>query len=219
MNNEPHIKAVSLHRKYLISRPSLEALVSIITDQGYEIIDYDPESKSIAALSEKLSLTPAILNQNAFALCHGNVRLLFIRDSLKPEEKLYAMTHELGHIVLGHLRTGYPTSVMEEYEANEFTHYFLNPSPFQVGRLVVLRHRLATAAVVCVVILLAIGFGFIQYKLTAAKFIGDFYVTSSGTKYHKRECSVIQNKTNIRRITNEEFNDYEPCKLCLPDLQ
>lgn len=43
-----------------------------------------------------------------------------------------------------------------------------------------------------------------------------FYITSSGNKYHREWCTVIQNKTNIFYGTKQDLESmgYEPCSLC-----
>lgn len=44
-----------------------------------------------------------------------------------------------------------------------------------------------------------------------------YYITSSGKKYHKEFCSVIQNRTNLYYGYKEnlEAMGYEPCHLCI----
>lgn len=44
-----------------------------------------------------------------------------------------------------------------------------------------------------------------------------FYITSSGDKYHREWCTVIQNKTNIFYGTKQDLENmgYEPCHLCI----
>lgn len=46
-----------------------------------------------------------------------------------------------------------------------------------------------------------------------------YYITSSGKKYHKEFCSVIQNRTNVYYDYKEnlEAMGYEPCHLCIGD--
>lgn len=42
-----------------------------------------------------------------------------------------------------------------------------------------------------------------------------YYVTSSGRKYHTKDCRYIKNKTNLKEITNPEESGYEPCSVCI----
>ena len=46
-----------------------------------------------------------------------------------------------------------------------------------------------------------------------------YYVTKSGTKYHKEWCSVINNRTNVYYGTRKSIEDmgYEPSLLCCGD--
>ena len=39
-----------------------------------------------------------------------------------------------------------------------------------------------------------------------------------GNKYHEKDCIFVKDKTNVHRMTEEEFEsgEYEPCRICLP---
>lgn len=219
MNKSPKQAAAMIQRHYRLAVPSLDDLVGVISEQGYEIIDFEPSSGAMIALSQELALTPSIMSQNAFVYQRNETRLLFIQSSLTGQEKLYAFAHELGHIVLGHIQNGGISTVTEEYEAGEFTHYLLNPG---MGRRLCIglnHHRRAIVALLTILALAVVGIGVIQKHEYDKQYSGEFYVTPSGKKYHRRECSVVKDRINIRRITEAEMKDYEPCKLCLPDLQ
>lgn len=211
--------ARDLLRRYRISKPSLDNLCAVVSEQGYEIIDFDPKDKSIAVLSEELALTPEILNQNAFAYQNKGVRLLFVRDNLTAEEKLYVIAHELGHIILGHLQSGSHASVLEEYEADEFMHYLLHPRLWTSFLVTVLRHKLIAGLIVGIAMAAALVGGISGYISVQGIYSGDLYITPNGRKYHRANCSVIKNSAHSRRMTVEEYEsgDYEPCKLCVPD--
>lgn len=45
----------------------------------------------------------------------------------------------------------------------------------------------------------------------------EYYVTSSGRKYHEANCQYVKHKTNVISITIEEANDLslEPCEKCI----
>lgn len=45
------------------------------------------------------------------------------------------------------------------------------------------------------------------------------YVTKSGEKYHRADCSSIRNSKGVFRIKREEArkSNYTPCKICSPD--
>ena len=115
MKNDAKRAANSFLRQYALASPSLDDLVVAVTDMGFEVIDYDPKDSTMMVLIERLNLTNDIISQEAFVYQNGDVRLLFIRDTLNGKEKLFAIAHELGHIVLGH--TSIKPSVIEEHEA------------------------------------------------------------------------------------------------------
>ena len=49
-------------------------------------------------------------------------------------------------------------------------------------------------------------------------FAGEVYVTQSGTKYHKADCSLIKNR-DVTAMDEEEAeaSDYEPCRRCFKE--
>ena len=157
---KPKHIALRMQRNYGIIRPSLDDVYRIVKDQGYEIIDFDPDDKSeaLSLLSQELGLSIQIMAQDAFVVQNNRIQLLFVKDSLEVDEKLVAMVHELGHIMCGHMHDGsHLPTITEEYQANEFTHYVLNPT-LPVRLLVTLqKHRKLSLSVALLIILLLIG--------------------------------------------------------------
>ena len=91
MNNTPRRMALSVQGQYRLTRPKLDDIVAIITELGYEIIDFEPGSVALTLLTGELALTPDILSQNAFVYQRGGVRLVFIKLSLTSEEKYMSL--------------------------------------------------------------------------------------------------------------------------------
>ncbi len=62
-----------------------------------------------------------------------------------------------------------------------------------------------------------------KFKLRHDKavYTDNLYRTASGTKYHLRDCMYIKDKTDVYRLTREEFESgyYEPCGACVPDAK
>lgn len=110
-------------------------------------------------------------------------------------------------------------SVKEEYEANEFVHYFLNPSPRIQLRNMLMRHKWRTVAVF-LAIAIVVAVGIIAYNTAIDQKYSPYYATSLGKKYHLRNCTQINGKTNVRRLTKEQLasGEYEPCGTCLSNL-
>ena len=181
------------------------------------IIDFEPGSASAEKLFQELSLGDAVCTQDAFLYMNRNVKLLFLKDSLDAEEKKFAAAHEPGHIVCGHRQT--QPSVKEEYEANEFVYYFLNPSPEIRLRNMLTRHKWRTVAVFLATAIMIAG-GIIAYNAVLNEKYSQYYATTLEKKYHLRNCTQINGKTNLRRLIKEELasGNYEPCGTCLHNL-
>ena len=214
---KPRHLANKLLIRHKLKRPTLEDIIYIVGENGYEIIDFEPGSPSSETLFHELSLSEAVYSQDAFLYTNRDVKLLFLKDTLDAEEKKVAAAHELGHIVCGHTQT--KPSAKEEYEANEFVHFFLNPAARLRFRNMTARHKWRTVIAVLSIVILVVG-GIIAYNSMIEQKYTQYYVTSSGKKYHLRNCSQINSKMNIRRLSREEIatGGYEPCDTCLHDL-
>ena len=76
-------------------------------------------------------------------------------------------------------------------------------------------------AVICCILALVIAFASIvaiNIINTEKQYYGEYYITSSGNKYHEEGCIFVKDKTNVQRLTKEQFEsgEYEPCQMCLP---
>ena len=147
--------------------------------------------------------------------------MIFINEDLNDEEKLLILSHEFGHIVCDHFSIApiIGRDVKEEHEANEFAHYLLEQRIFyRIKRIIQMYHNLiiALVAVLCL-ILGALSAYLIMHS--SDSYHDNLYITSTGNCYHKKECIFVKNKTNIKRITKEQFEKgtYVPCDVCLPD--
>lgn len=216
MANPQHLARKLLIRCRL-KQPTLEDIVFLVGENGYEIIDFEPGSPSAEKLFQELMLDEAVCAQDAFLYTNRNVKLLFLKDSLDADEKRLAAAHELGHIVCGHSKT--KPSVKEEYEANEFVHYFLNPSPEIKLRNMLARHKWRTAAVFLTLAIM-VTVGLVAYNAMIDQKYSGYYATKLGKKYHLRNCTQINDKMNVHRLTKEELasGEYAPCGTCLRNL-
>lgn len=215
--------AARLLRRFQLTQPELDDLVHIAESQGYQIIDYncDHPSVHLSELVQKLGVASYLSAGRAFAFQKRDIKLIFLCEQMDAEEKKYAMAHELGHIFSGHMQPGssLEQSVLQEHEANEFAHELLYP-PASVRFSVWMRqHRKLLLIVAALVVLTAGVVTGVVYARHQAAYVGDYYVTQSGERYHLETCPCIENRTNIRRLTKSdlESGQYTPCQICLPE--
>lgn len=201
---------------------TLENLRGAIQKQGYTIIEFNNiyNNENVDILLNALELEEYCKRSKGFTYADSKRRLVFLHEDLSQEEKLIVLAHEEGHIYCNHL-CSVPVlgrDVVEEYEANEFAHYLLHQGIGQrVNQFVRKRKKAVFLAVAVLVLVIAIGFirGNIKREQS---YYGEFYITSTGNKYHEKDCIFVKNKDNVERLTNELYksNEYEPCNICLP---
>lgn len=208
--------------RYGISEPTLENVIFIIEEHGYELLEYSSNdtTSAIYQVIEKLNLLPYALSGKAFAYRNNDTKVVFVCEEMSASEKLYALAHELGHIVCYHLGNGMTENEVEqEYMANEFAHFLLNPPIIFKIAVWVKNHKKATIiSAICVllaVVMVVVGVNIAQSKT----YYKEYYITVGGEKYHEKDCIFVKDKTNIRRLTEKDFysGEYDPCQICLPD--
>lgn len=223
MDNEVKKKAQSFMKEYGLQYVTLENLRSAIQKQGYTIVEYNNifNDENVAALIDALGLENFCERSKGFTYADTKRRLVFLHENLSDKEKLMILAHEEGHIYCNHL-TSTPVlgrDVIEEHEANEFAHYLLNQSVWQKIGYVVKGHKKTSATIVVAIALLVVS-GFVGYKIYCGNtYYGEYYITSTGNKYHDKDCGYVKGKGNIERLTIEQYEsgEYEPCGVCLPN--
>lgn len=212
-------RAKSLLRKYKLGKITLDNLVFIIEDQGYEIIEY--------SLNEKHNILSSLNLENysqgckAFSYNGNGLKLVFIRDDTSANEKTYALSHELGHIACGHMKGNgtSPLDVEEEREANEFAHYILHPDMITLA--VAKYHENKKLAIITMVVVacLLIAIPLVSFLIKQGSYHGEFYVTEAGVCYHEKNCIFVKDKKNVSRLTEGDYysGKYDPCQICLPN--
>lgn len=212
-------RAKSLLRKYKLGKITLDNLVFIIEDQGYEIIEY--------SLNEKHNILSSLNLENysqgckAFSYNGNGLKLVFIRDDTSANEKTYVLSHELGHIACGHMKGNgtSPLDVEEEREANEFAHYILHPDMITLA--VAKYHENKKLAIITMVVVacLLIAIPLVSFLVKQGSYYGEFYVTEAGVCYHEKNCIFVKDKKNVSRLTEGDYysGKYDPCQICLPN--
>ncbi len=220
-DSEIRKKVKQFRKEFNLDNLSCESLSEAIEKQGYTVVEFNnfSNNENVQALVEALKLTQNIIYSKGFTYANSNYRIVFVNESLSEEEKLIVLSHEQGHIYFGHLACAavIGKDVKEEYEANEFAHYLLNPGGSAKAVKALKKHKKAVAGTLvslAVILCTLFAVGFVHAKNV---YYGEYYVTSSGTKYHTKDCSFVSGKKNIHRLTQAEYEsgEYEPCQVCI----
>lgn len=215
-------KAKQFIKEYGIHEMSYAGLKNVIETQGYTVVEYNHifNDENISALIDALKLSDSIIRSRGFTYADRNHRIVFVHEDLSAEEKLLVLAHEEGHIYCGHMSSGsiIGKDVQDEYTANEFAHYLLNPGKsYRLANLIRSHKKGVIICSICLLVLIAASITFTAVN-KEKQYYGEYYTTESGNKYHKKDCIYVKNKDNVRRLTREQYEngEYEPCKTCLP---
>lgn len=214
-------KVKRFQKEFALNELTYSNLCDAVEKQGYTVVEFNniTNNENVQALIEALKLTQNIIYSKGFTYANSNYRIVFVNESLTDEEKLIILSHEQGHIYLGHLACAsiIGKDVKEEYEANEFAHYLLNPDVKAKALQNVKKHKKAVVGIlasIAVIICAVCVVGTVHAKNI---YYGEYYVTASGTKYHTKDCTFVAGKKNLHRLTREEYEEhkYDPCQVCI----
>lgn len=214
-------KASSFLKQFGLHEVTLESLCAVISKQGYTIIEFNhiSNSKNVEALLAALDLVELSRRTKGFTYADSQRRLVFIHEALSDDEKLMVLAHEEGHIYCNHLASApiLGRDVVEEHDANEFAHYLLHRSAWQKIGGAVRKRKKACIAVILAAALIVVSC-VIRYKLHCENtYYGEYYITSTGNKYHTKSCGYVKGKDNAERLTIEQYEsgEYTPCEKCI----
>lgn len=213
---------MKFRREFDIRDVTSESLESAFRKQGFTIIDFNPvlNDPDVNTVLNSLGLQDRIRHSNGFVFTDSNYRLVFINEKLNEQEKRIVLAHEEGHYYCGHTysRNVIGRSVIEEQEANEFSHYLLRGT--LQGRITATASKYKKPLIIGSIIagLVAGGSAVKKEMHDREMYEGEYYVTTNGEKYHLENCVTIQGH-DIRRLTKEdvEKGTFEPCSVCQPN--
>lgn len=223
MNNNIKKLVKTFIKKYKLTSIDYSVLKNVAINMGYTVIEFNStfNESDVETVIRNLDLSENVLKSRGFTYVSAEYRLIFVNEDLNDEEKLIVLSHELGHIVCEHFST-IPiigNDVKDEHEANEFSHYLLEESFNRKVTCLVNKNKKSIIIITSIIIVaLVVTFvGIVVHREKA--YYGDYYITSTGNKYHKRECIFTKDKTTVRRLNKKEFEkgNYEACDICLPD--
>lgn len=208
-------KAANKFYKQLKGRTTFETVESHLRKIGYKIIFFNTPSGD--AELARYHLTEKVKDTNAFTYC-ATAKIIFINNLLSAEDKLYALLHEVAHIILRHLeieRLSTHSSILLDIDADAFVHYLLNPQQHS---------RKTTAA--GLIVLGAVTGAFFYNPTTntnttpvanlATRSENIVYITSTGEHFHFANCGTITGRATAQIRRDEALKIHTPCKMCNP---
>lgn len=208
-------------KEYLDGCVTCDKLCDAMEKLGYTVVEFGSvvNEKPVSVLLNALSLEEYAANSRGFSYADKSYRLVFVHRELSEHEKLIVLSHELGHIYLDHLKAAsvIGRDVREEFEANEFAHYLLGEGS---ASAFLRRHKGLVLSVAAAAAAAAVAVGVLM-TVSNSRFYGEYYVCQTGSRFHTKDCSYIEGKKDLHRLTQEEYDSgaYQPCKRCLPELQ
>ncbi len=122
-----------------------DAIKGMLVQQGYLLVEYSQFSNSddVEKILLDLGLKELSLTTKAFTYVDNSCRIVFILEGLSDFEALVLLAHEEGHIMLEHATSDhlFGKDIVNEYEANEFSHYVLHCSGSVSVRHFIHKHR------------------------------------------------------------------------------
>ncbi|MEE0265750.1 MAG: ImmA/IrrE family metallo-endopeptidase [Acutalibacteraceae bacterium] len=221
-NQEIKNKVKDFKKNFEIGDCSYKNLRNATEKQGFIVVEFNHiyNNDTVQALIDALNVSDDILRTNGFTYADRDYRIVFVHEDLNEQEKLLVLAHENGHIFLEHISSQsiIGKDVREEYEANEFTHYLLERNVGVKLTEVIQKHKKMFLCTLSALLLLLVGVVIFIAVNNEQQYYGDYYITATGSKYHEKNCVFVKGKTNIGRLTEEQFEsgDYQACKVCLP---
>ena len=218
-----------MRRNCLSSAPDLNTLEKLIEDNGFTIIKYNQYNNAyeVNDLIKTLGIENRISTENSFVYINNAIKFVFINSDLKTSEKITLLCHELSHICDKNLDVPYHlySHIEREAFANEFAHYIEHPSILTKIASLFLRRKLVIILTIVLLLLSAAGIYAWQnsyvvdvfFQRESSSITQNYFVTTTGKRYHKSFCKHVKYKTNTTRKTIDEAisEGYTPCLDCI----
>ena len=80
-------------------------LEKALQEQGFSLVEFSRLSncKEVSTLLTSLQLVNYASGLSAFTYQDANLRIVFLQENLSQHEQMILLSHELGHILCGHL--------------------------------------------------------------------------------------------------------------------
>lgn len=209
---------------------SQQKLKEIAVKMGFKV--YRPKSRDDEII-ETLKIGDVFEKQSVFSYAKGNIKYIFVDNTISELAAAEMMLHEIAHIYLGHLEKSQFPADSDEAEANMFVSEVKAIVYGQHRKVYILSSIIVAMSVLILMMSLHIAYTTslnIQQEMLPASnsevvtsFNADVsdtaaqsvFVTKNGTKYHKADCYHIKDSDVIELTVSEaEAAGYEACKDC-----
>ena len=221
--NEVKKRSSEFLKKYKLTCLTTEAVRNILQQQGYTLVRFNnlDNTPDVESLITSLGIEQIAKRSKGFTYADSNFRLVFVHEGLSDEEECLVLAHEEGHIFLNHIAHApvLGNDVQEEFEANEFARYVTAPPKTHEIRMWIRSHKEATFVLaLAIIVSIVAGTMMIQSRVKSSYWT-DYYITETGTKYHRENCIHIKGKDSVKKMTKQQLESgaYKPCGVCLPN--
>ena len=208
-------KAANKFYKKLKGSITFETVESYLKRIGYRVILFNTPSGD--AELERYNLVEMAQQADAFTYS-ATAKIIFINNLLSAEDKLYALLHEIAHIILKHLeieRLSTHSSILLDIDADAFVHYLLNPQQ-SPSKSVAVCSFLAIAATSAIFYNPTMNTNTASVSNIVTQSNNIVYITSTGEKFHTANCGTITGRAMAQITRTEALKIHDPCSMCNP---
>lgn len=116
---------VALWFCHKVGKLKIKEIVKYIEGMGYTVVFYNTAEGD--KLSQSFNIADMLVNRQAVTVRCKNRKFVFVNNELSHENKMLALLHEAGHILLNHIdnSTYMSNSEVQEIEADAFVYVVL----------------------------------------------------------------------------------------------
>lgn len=193
---------------------TIPGVIKFLESVGYSVVFFNTEEGDYLLQSYELYPCTA----NALTYC-GNTKVVFVDNLLHPSDKLFALLHECGHILMGHLDDMIDQHVYEN-EAEAFAYkvmHYASPKTFQKVVFSIIVAVLIVVCTLCFSCKPQDSMHKTSTQMISSGVVDEIvYITPTGKKYHRASCYYAKHHNSTRVFKSEAEKTREPCSLCNP---
>lgn len=208
-------KAANKFYKKLKGSITFEAAESYLKRIGYRVVLFNTPAGD--AELERYNLVEMAQQTDAFTYS-ATAKIVFINNLLSAADKLYALLHEIAHIILKHLeieRLSTHSRILLDIDADAFVHYLLNPQ-HSPSKTVAICSFFAIAATSAIFYNPTINTNTASISNIITHSSDVVYITSTGDKFHTPNCGTITGRATAQISRIEALKIHAPCSMCNP---